>query len=261
MTSNKTKGLALAGLAALASCVSPNAGLEKLAQGQESKAPAPANGSKPSGLDYSVTVRDKYLARIGVIFVDEPVIQTSLTYSNENIPGLSVNYWENRRLGDGELTETDLTLRYGASQKDFNWSVKADYVFLDAFTPFRDALEVGVSASTRNLPLTIGGQFNAITSPDNTREVGTESIISARKDLNLGYGLSANVWGDVHFNNHYFTDSDEFSVNNLGAGLNWDVFRDKLLNVSVDAQRQYTIGEEFEDQSLVGVSIGGSVKF
>ena len=260
MVGNKTKGIALAGLAALASCVSPNSGLERITQ-EPSKTPAPANGSKPSGLDYSATIRDKYLARIGVIFADEPVIQTSITYSNDFFNGLSINYFENRLLGNGELTETDLTLRYGASQKDFNWSVKADYVFLDAFTPFRDALEVGVSATTRNLPLTIGGQFNAITSPDNTREVGTESILSARKDFQLFDRLTANVWGDVHFNNQYFIDSDEFSVANAGAGINWNVFGNGLLNVSVDAQKQYTLGDEFENQEVIGASIGGTLKF
>ena len=258
--SKRINGYFLAGLASLASCVAPEARLERLAQ-QPSQPPVAANGSKPSGLDYSVKAANKYLARIGVIFADEPVLQTSLTYSDVRLPGFSVNYFENRRLGDGELTETDLTLRYGESRQDFDWSVKADYVFLDAFTSFRDALEVGARVSTKKLPLTLGGEFNAITSPDNTREVGTEAILSARKDLSLISGLTANVWGDVHFNNHYFTGSDEFSVANAGAGLKWDVFGNGLLSVSADAQKQYTLGDEFDNQEIISTVIGGSLKF
>src|SRR3989344_996953 len=257
---NTGKGIALAGLGALASCVSPERGLEKLAQ-QPSQPPVAANGRKPNEVDYSTKVADKYLARIGVIFADEPVIQNSLTYSNNNLPGLSLNYWENRLLGNGELTETDLTLRYGLSRENFDFSVKADYVFLDAFTSFRDALEIGASVSTRNLPVRLGGEIDAIFSPDNSRYVGFEYILSARKDVNLIGGLSANAWGDVHFNSHYFTPDSTFSVTNIGAGLNWDIFRNGLVNLGVSGQQQYTLGDNFEDQSLVGVSVGGSVKF
>ena len=54
----KIAPLALAGLASLASCVAPEARLERLAQ--QPSPPVAANGSRPSGLDYSVKAANKY---------------------------------------------------------------------------------------------------------------------------------------------------------------------------------------------------------
>jgi len=258
--SNTGNGIALAGLVALVSCVSPERGLEKLAQ-EPSKPPVAANGNKPSGLDYNATLADKYLARIGLIFFDEPVLQTSLIYSPSQLDGLRLGYFENRLAGNGELTEIDTNVSYGMSNDIFNTSVKANYTFLDAFTSFSDVLELTARASTKTLPLTIGVEANAMFSPDNNRDVGFEYILSARKDVNLIGGLTANGWGDVHFNSHYFTPNSTFSVTNIGAGLNWDVFGNSLVNLGISGQKQYTLGDNFEDQSLVGLTVGGSVRF
>ena len=242
--------------------VSTEKGLGRIVQdGPQAGPPVAANGSKTDGVDYSVKVVDKYLARIGLVFFDEPVLQTSLTYFPKDLSGFNINYFENRMAGNGELTEVDLTLGYGVSADDFDVSFKALYGFLDAFLPFRDIVEVGARASTRNLPITIGAEVDAVFSPDNNRDVGGEAIAFARKDFNLFDSLKANAWTDLHFNNHYFIRDDNFSVANIGAGLRWNPFENDLLNVSVDAQQQYTLINDFDDQSLVSLSVGGSVKF
>lgn len=259
---NYFKGLGLAGLVSLTSCVAPEKGLDKIIQdGQQASAPVPANGSKPSGLDYNVKIADKYLARIGLIFFDEPVLQTGLTYSNANLPGLRVGYWENRLLGNGELTEIDTSVSYGRSFEGLDTSVKTNYIFLDSFTSFRDVVELTANVSTNDLPLTFGAEANAVFSPDNNRDIGFEYLLSARKDLTLTPGLTANAWTDIHYNSHYFTPDSTLSVSNIGAGLNWDVFRNGIFNLGISGQQQYTLGDNFDDQSLVSANIGGSLKF
>lgn len=257
MANNKTNyfgSIILAGISLFPSCASTP--LSRL----ESKVNVSVD-KQVNGVEYSSTVKNMYLARIGAVFVNEPVVQNSLTYTNENIPGWSFNYWDNHKL-NGQPTEMDLTLRYSGSNDDVNYSVKGDRVFLRDFTNFHDALELGGDISTKNLPVTLGAELDFIYSPDNSKTTGGfEGILSAGKQFSIMDGLTAGVTGDLHFNNHYFTNSDRLSIANMGVGVNWDLLGTGLLSMGLDAKRQFSLSDDFDNQTVYGFTVGGSVHF
>ena len=213
------------------------------------------------GVSFDIGMKNQYNAS-GFMVTRNPVIQGSLTFTHDNLPGWYAFGWGSanpRNTASNLFTEVDPGVG-----KSFNIIDGLDGSLEAAYFSFKlsdevqipDATNLSASVNTTSLPLDFGFKLSQILGKDSGN--GQQYTLSAGKGFKLIDGVSASVGVDAVANSKYFTDARGLAFLVGSVGVDVDIGDGWNLNVGYSPQfpmDRGTFGGTFERTGTFGFSI------
>jgi hypothetical protein len=206
----------------------------------------------------SLGVKSNYNAS-GFLVTDSPVIQGSVTFSHDNLPGWYGFLWgsANPRNDISKVfTEADVGIGKSFNITDgLDGSLEAAYFSfkLSDEIPIPDATNFTARVDTTNLPINVGFKMNQILGNESGN--GQQYTGSIGKGFEITEGVSASLGADAVWNDSYFTDASGLAFLSGNVGLDTDVGNGWNLNLGYRMQHpmdEDTFGEAFGKNSTLG---------
>lgn len=209
----------------------------------------------------SLGVKSNYNAS-GFLVTDSPVIQGSVTFSHDSLPGWYGFLWSSanpRNDISKVFTEVDVGIGKSFNITDgLDGSLEAAYFSfkLSDEVPIPDATNLTARVDTTNLPINFGFKMNQILGNESGN--GQQYTGSIGKGFEITEGVSASLGADAVWNDSYFTDASGLAFLSGNVGLDIDVGNGWNLNLGYRMQHPMdkdTFGDTFERNSTLGFTL------